>query len=164
MVSDLSTIIGLGSGAFLASNIDDLVILMFFFSNHRFPAIHVVLGQYVGMSLLLAVGLAGSLIKFVIPNNLIGLIGLIPIAIGIKELLGSGREKHEDYQNEHDNLPSDRKISQNRWITILPFLTVASITFSGGEEIGIYAAIFATNWLLTLKYYSVTLVKGLILE
>jgi cadmium resistance protein CadD (predicted permease) len=27
----------------------------------------------------------------------------------------------------------------------LPFLTVAAVTFSGGEEIGIYTAVFATN-------------------
>ena len=27
----------------------------------------------------------------------------------------------------------------------MPFLTVAAVTFSGGEEIGIYTALFATN-------------------
>jgi cadmium resistance protein CadD (predicted permease) len=27
----------------------------------------------------------------------------------------------------------------------LPFLTVAAVTFSGGEEIGVYTALFATN-------------------
>ena len=29
--------------------------------------------------------------------------------------------------------------------TQLPFLTVAAATFSGGEEIGIYTTLFATN-------------------
>jgi cadmium resistance protein CadD (predicted permease) len=29
--------------------------------------------------------------------------------------------------------------------TQLPFLTVAAVTFSGGEEIGIYTTLFATN-------------------
>ncbi|HEY9388053.1 MAG TPA: cadmium resistance transporter [Nitrososphaeraceae archaeon] len=30
-------------------------------------------------------------------------------------------------------------------MAFLPFLTVAAITFSGGEEIGIYTSLFATN-------------------
>ena len=30
-------------------------------------------------------------------------------------------------------------------IAYLPFLTVAAVTFSGGEEIGIYTSVFAIN-------------------
>lgn len=134
---DFFSLIGLGVGAFVATNIDDLFILMAFFANHRFSAAQTVLGQYVGMAALLAVSLVGSLIALVIPNNLIGLIGLFPIAIGIKELLEL-RKKDEDA--EPDKLPL-----QSRWLAYLPFLTVAAVTFSGGEEIGIYSSVFATN-------------------
>jgi cadmium resistance protein CadD (predicted permease) len=134
---DFFSLIGLGVGAFVATNIDDLFILMTFFANHRFSAAQIVLGQYVGMAALLAVSLVGSLIALVIPNNLIGLIGLFPIAIGIKELLEL-RKKDEDAE-------PDKQPPQSRWLAYLPFLTVAAVTFSGGEEIGIYSSVFATN-------------------
>lgn len=129
--------VAIGVGAFVASNIDDLFILMAFFAKRDFPISQVIIGQYVGMGSLIAVSLLGSLLALVIPNNLIGLVGLFPIAIGIKELL-------ELKDNEQEEL-AKKQISQSRWIAVLPFITVATVTFSGGEEIGIYASIFATN-------------------
>ena len=138
-MADFFSLIGLGIGAFVATNIDDLFILMAFFANRRFPAAQTVLGQYVGMAALLAVSLAGSLIALVVPNNLIGLIGLFPIAIGIKELLEMRKKDNDDDEEPAKQPP------QSRWLAYLPFLTVAAVTFSGGEEIGVYASVFATN-------------------
>lgn len=138
-MADFFSLIGIGVAAFVATNIDDLLILMAFFANRRFPAYQIVLGQYVGMGLLVTVSLLGLLIALVVPSNLIGLIGLIPIAIGIKEL-HELRKNDEDDEEPHSKLLQSKKI-----LTYLPFLTVAAVTFSGGEEIGIYASVFATN-------------------
>lgn len=135
-MSDFFSLIGVGIGAFVGTNIDDLFILVAFFANNRFHSPQIVFGQYVGMGLLLAVSLFGSLIALVVPSNLIGLIGIFPIAIGIKELL--------ELRKKDDNEPV-REPSRNRWLAYLPFLTVAAVTFSGGEEIGVYASVFATN-------------------
>lgn len=132
---DFPAILGLGIAAFVASNIDDLFILIAFFSNRRFPTYQIVLGQYVGMGLLLIVSLLGLLIALVVPSNVIGLIGFFPIAIGVKELLESRKK---------DNAKGSKELPK-RELAYLPFLTVAAVTFSGGEEIGIYASIFATN-------------------
>ena len=135
---DFLSVIGLGIASFIATNIDDMLILMAFFANIRFPPLQVVLGQYAGMGALLALALAGSLISLIVPNNLIGLIGLFPIAIGIRELL-------ELRKSNNDKEPP-KNLLQSRWIAaVLPFLTVAAVTFSGGEEIGIYTTVFATN-------------------
>jgi cadmium resistance protein CadD (predicted permease) len=111
---------------------------MVFFATLRFPSFQIVLGQYTGMWSLMGVSLAGSLITLVFPRNLIGLIGLFPIAIGIKEVL----ELHKKDDKEDDDKLA--KKLQSKKIR-LPFLTVASVTFSGGEEIGIYTSLFATN-------------------
>jgi cadmium resistance protein CadD (predicted permease) len=43
------------------------------------------LWQYIGKGLLIAVSLLGLLIALIVPSNLIGLVGLFPIAIGIKK-------------------------------------------------------------------------------
>ena len=79
--------ISLGIGAFVATNIDDLFILIVFFAKCNFPPFQIVLGQFVGMGLLLGASLFASLIALVIPSNLLGLIGLFPITIGVKELV-----------------------------------------------------------------------------
>lgn len=84
------------------------------------------------------VSLLGSLIIFVLPRNLIGLIGLFPLAIGVKELLEIHKKDSEDEEKLSKKL-------QTKKIQTLPLLTVAAVTFSGGEEIGVYTALFATN-------------------
>jgi cadmium resistance protein CadD (predicted permease) len=143
---DFPAIVGVGIAAFVSTNIDDLLILMAFFATRRFPSFQIVLGQYIGMGSLIAVSLLGLLIALVVPRNLIGLIGLFPIAIGIKELLEL-HKKSNDYDNkgnEEEQL-AKQHLQRSKKIAYLPFLTVAAITFSGGEEIGIYTSLFATN-------------------
>jgi cadmium resistance protein CadD (predicted permease) len=134
---DFFGILGIGTTAFVATNIDDLLILIAFFANSRFPLPQIVLGQYAGMGALLAISIVGSLIALIVPNNLIGLIGIFPIAIGIKELL--------ELLKNGDNEESAKQPSRSRLTAYLPFLTVAAVTFSGGEEIGVYTSVFATN-------------------
>ena len=90
---DFPALVGVSIAAFVATNIDDFFILMVFFATPRFPSSQIVLGQYIGMGSLIGVSLAGSLITLVLPRNLIGLIGLFPIAIGIKELLHLHKKK-----------------------------------------------------------------------
>src|ERR671917_1537317 len=146
MMVDFFGILGIGTTAFVATNIDDLLILIAFFANRRFPLPQIVLGQYAGMGALLAISIVGSLIALIVPNNLIGLIGIFPIAIGIKELLellknGDNNEVEEE-EWAAKQLPQSRR--RRRMTAYLPFLTVAAVTFSGGEEIGIYTSVFAT--------------------
>jgi cadmium resistance protein CadD (predicted permease) len=74
---------------------------MIFFANRRFPVSQIVLGQHIGMELLIAVSLLGLLIALVVPSNLIiGLVGLFPIAIGIKELLQLYKNNENDKDHE----------------------------------------------------------------
>jgi cadmium resistance protein CadD (predicted permease) len=136
---DFPALVGVGIAAFVSTNIDDLFILMVFFATPRFPSSQIVLGQYIGMGSLIGISLAGSLITLILPHNLIGLIGLFPIAIGIKELL----ELHKKGDEEDDEKIAKKLLRRRK--TQLPFLTVAAVIFSGGEEIGIYTTLFATN-------------------
>ncbi|HEY9385729.1 MAG TPA: cadmium resistance transporter, partial [Nitrososphaeraceae archaeon] len=131
-------LVGIGIAAFVSSNIDDLFILMIFFATLRLPSVQIILGQYIGMGSLMGISLVGSLISLIVPRNIIGLIGLFPIAIGIKELL----ELHNKGDKEEDE-ELTKKLPRNK--IQLPFLTVAAVTFSGGEEIGVYTSLFATN-------------------
>jgi cadmium resistance protein CadD (predicted permease) len=135
---DFPALVGVGVAAFVSTNIDDLFILLVFFATPRFPFYQIVLGQYIGMGSLIGVSLAGSLITLVLPRNIIGLIGLFPIIIGIKELLELRKKGDDEYEKLTKKLRSRKKIHMS-------FLTVAAVTFSGGEEIGIYTTLFVIN-------------------
>ena len=68
---------------------------MVFFATPRFPSSQIVLGQYKEWGYYVS-RLAGSLIALVLPHNVIGLIGLFPVAIGIKELLDLHKKGDEE--------------------------------------------------------------------
>jgi cadmium resistance protein CadD (predicted permease) len=147
---DFPALVGIGIAAFVSTNIDDLLILIAFFATPRFPPFQIVLGQYIGMGSLIAVSLLGLLIALVVPRNVIGLIGLFPIAIGIKELLELHKKSNDDDNNKDNEEEKKEELAKQRLerskkIAYVPFLTVAAVTFSGGEEIGIYTSLFATN-------------------
>jgi cadmium resistance protein CadD (predicted permease) len=52
--------------------------------------------------------------------------------------------RNSDDDGDDENTAVVDRLSKSRWRTYLPFLMVATITFSGGEEIGIYTSIFIT--------------------
>jgi cadmium resistance protein CadD (predicted permease) len=56
------------------------------------------------------------------------------------ELLKNDNNNEEEESANHQPL---RSRWRRRLIAYLPFLTVAAVTFSGGEEIGVYTSVFA---------------------
>jgi cadmium resistance protein CadD (predicted permease) len=120
--------------AFAATDIDDLFLLMMFFSR-IYPARQVVIGQHLGIGALVSVSIIGSLIALVIPTYIIGLLGMVPIAIGIKELIDTKKD-------ESPSMQTIKRKRKNR--SYLAFLTVAAVTISnGGDNIGVYVPLFS---------------------
>src|SRR5919198_2433902 len=91
---DIAGLIVIGITSFVATNIDDIFVLMVFFSSLTFPVRQVILGQYIGIGLLVSISALGSFISLVIPTYIIGLLGIAPIAIGAKKLV-TLRKKNE---------------------------------------------------------------------
>jgi cadmium resistance protein CadD (predicted permease) len=120
--------------AFAATDIDDLFLLMMFLSSRGFPARQVIIGQYLGIGILIAVGILGSLVALVVPTHIIGLLGIVPIGIGVKNLI--------EIRN-NDRIPSTQTIPRKNK-SYLAFLTVATVTISnGGDNIGVYVPLFS---------------------
>ena len=139
-MADFGYLIVLGISAFVSTNIDDIFLLIVFFSNSlKFPSYQVVIGQYFGIGLLIAISIIASFISLVIPSFIIGFMGIIPIIIGIKKLIDYYKNKNERYSNSSKN----KLIRSNSSVS---FLSVAAVTFSnGGDNIGIYTPLFASN-------------------
>jgi cadmium resistance protein CadD (predicted permease) len=138
---DFGYLIVIGISAFVSTNIDDIFLLIVFFSNSlKFPKYHVVIGQYIGIGLLIAISIIASFISLVIPSFLIGFMGIIPIIIGIKKLIENYKKKKEPEDT------NSLKYKFTKTNSAISFLSVAAVTFSnGGDNIGIYTPLFASS-------------------
>lgn len=150
MSVDFISLSGIGAAAFVATNIDDIVVLMVFFSSSNFQAQNIVIGQYLGIGSLIAISALGSLIGLVVPSYIIGLMGLLPIAIGIKELLEIWRNNTNNKVEEEEVVSKEKLLRGDKrrgyvHLHYLSFLSVAAVTISnGGDNIGIYTPLFAS--------------------
>ena len=118
----------LSTGAFVSTNIDDLFLLVGFFSDRSFSRVHIFAGQILGMAIIVAISLAAALAALAISPQHVGLLGLAPIVIGIGKLLRLG------------------KIEEEGQPTAVGVLQVATVTIvNGGDNIAAYTPIFATQ-------------------
>ncbi len=80
-MSELLGLLGAGIGAFVATNIDDTFVLILLFSSPNLLARNVIVGQFLGIVLLVLISSLASLLALAVPPFVIGLMGLIPIII-----------------------------------------------------------------------------------
>ncbi len=133
-----------GIAAFIATNLDDVVVLMVFFTqiNATFRVWQVVIGQYLGFGVLLLLSLPGYFGGRLVEPQWIGLLGLVPLGIGIKLLC--------DRDNEDQDLSVQTVVNPRlqKLLIFLPpqILQVAAVTVAnGGDNIGIYVPLFASK-------------------
>lgn len=144
-MTDIVSLITIGISAFVATNIDDIFVLMLFFSpssvsSLKFTAKQVVLGQYIGIGMLVAISALGSFLPLIVPPYIIGLLGIVPIIIGAKKLVQILRKADKVVSSKQ----ATQEKSYKKYNPYLSFLTVAAVTFSnGGDNIGVYIPMFA---------------------
>lgn len=146
-----------GITSFAATNIDDIVILTLFYAqvNATFRQRHIVAGQYLGFTALLIASLPGYFGGLIVPRSWIGLLGLLPIAIGIKQLLSRLEDADAEVQAVTTN--GAQSSSSKPALAILASVLnpqtykVAAVTVAnGGDNIGIYVPLFASSNLPSL--------------
>ncbi len=145
---DIIGLVVIGVVAFAATNVDDIFLLMMFFSRSSIVASNVVVGQYAGIGLLMAISLLGSLISLVVPSNFVGLLGFGPIAIGLKKL-------YERFRHQQGDEIQAKILNRNGRANFVSVSKVATVTFAdGSDNIGVYVPLFAnhgaTNQIITL--------------
>ena len=132
------SLIALGVTAFAATNLDDALVLLLFFGDRRYRARHVFIGQAVGVGLLVALSLVVALATVALPARVVGLLGLLPIAIGGKQLL--------DRRRDRGATPADGDGLPPRAAGWRQAAAVAGVTLAnGGDNIGVYVPLFAAR-------------------
>jgi cadmium resistance transport/sequestration family protein len=90
-VGHLLATITAAAGMFAGTNVDDIIILTVLFltsrTNGKPRPWQIVAGQYLGFGVLVAISVIGALGLTVVPDRWVGLLGLVPIALGVRRLL-----------------------------------------------------------------------------
>jgi cadmium resistance protein CadD (predicted permease) len=134
----LVSLIGVAVAVFTSTNVDDVFVLLGFFSDPKFTGRQVALGQYFGIATLYGVSVIASLVSLVIPTAYIGLLGLAPIVIGIRKAwsLRKGVDTSEEETGTQGSSVAGRA----------NIAAVAAVTIAnGGDNISIYTPLFATR-------------------
>jgi cadmium resistance protein CadD (predicted permease) len=121
------------------TNIDDLFVLLGFFSDPRFRPRQVVIGQYVGIMVIYGSSVLASLLSLVVPPAYIGLLGLAPIVIGITKLHSLWRGADSNGDERADRAQASARSGRN--ILIVAMATLAN----SGDNISVYTPLFATR-------------------
>ncbi|MBR8837367.1 MAG: cadmium resistance transporter [Stigonema ocellatum SAG 48.90 = DSM 106950] len=146
--------IKIGLAAAVATTFDDNIYLTAFFSevNRTFRPKHVVVGELLGFTALVIVSLLGFLLGLVIPSTWTGLLGILPILIGLNNLRNFNKD--DSAEDKSANLKINSKFrgfdSRRRsfWDVIRDPQTyrVSAVTIAnGGNNLGIYVPLFATS-------------------
>lgn len=125
-------------GLFVATNIDDIIVLSLFYARgagQRGTTRKILLGQYLGFGGILLAAVVISLgARSFLPEGALPYFGLIPLALGLYAAWRAWRNRGDDDDDEAK--VADKQVG---------VLTVAAVTFAnGGDNIGVYVPVFAT--------------------
>jgi len=131
-------LVGSAIVVFVATNLDGLVILTVLFGSRAPSRAQIVVGQYLGFLAILAVSVIGAAGLRAVPEHWVGLLGLIPLGLGIRGLL----HQHDEHR-----------------VAVSGMLGVAGITIANGaDNISVYIPLFRTVGWATLGYIAVFMV------
>ncbi len=153
-MDQLVAAVGVGIVVFASTNVDDILLLAVFLSDPAFTTRQVIAGQFLGITVLTAVSAACALLAVAVPAGFIGLLGLVPLFLGIRGLWRLRRAKGDAAEEEE---PSTRAGGS-------PVLAVAGVTIAnGGDNLGVYIPMFSSAPRLMPLYVAVFSVMTAIL-
>jgi cadmium resistance transport/sequestration family protein len=133
-VGDLLSTIGAAAGVFLGTNVDDLVVLTVLFLGARAAGVRrpwrIWAGQYAGIAVLVLVSALAALGLTLVPDQWVGLLGLVPIGLGVYGLITTIRAGPDD----HDPPVAASGVAAVAGITIA----------NGADNIAVYTPLFRT--------------------
>lgn len=139
---------------FVATNIDDMVMLAVFFgraATSRADTARVIGGQYLGFVAILAASVLGAMGAGLLPKSAVPYLGLVPLLLGLWTAWKLWRDRNADDADDAD--PTGRPG--------VGVLQVAMVTFAnGGDNIGVYVPAFAVAGVGAMSAYVVVFLIG----
>jgi cadmium resistance protein CadD (predicted permease) len=130
--------------AFVATNVDDLLLLVLFLSqrNRNFRLRHIVAGQYLGFLALVAVSLLGFAGGLAVPKSCRGLAGFVTMGFGDYRLIVGYRDKTSSVAAKMEHLPPPPSVFHGLFNPKTYLVAVATISY-GSDNVATYVPLFA---------------------
>lgn len=131
--------------AFTATNVDDIVLLTLYFGSlsEALRPVHIVVGQYLGFALLVALSLLGVLGALVVPQQYIGFLGVLPILLGVLAFVRRGDDDDDEGVLERVTGAAGKG---GRGLLAPQTFAVAGVTAANGSDnLSIYIPLFAST-------------------
>lgn len=151
--------------SFASTNIDDIFVLTILYSqvNRKMKKSYIVIGQYLGIGILVMLSLLGAFGLRILSEEYVGILGGIPIILGIKVWFDSKKEMQEPHAKNHGFIETDidnnetcgKREQENHFSKIEKIknllrkiikpeiLSVMLVTIANGaDNIGIYIPLF----------------------
>ena len=147
-----------GVAAFAATNLDDLFLLMLYFSranNEPQREKSIIVGQYLGFSVLVLVSVLGYLGSLLIPRHYIGWLGILPILLGVRELLSlrQAGEQDEPQDEAEAQEPAPPTLFRSRLLSWLnpQASSIEAVTMANGSDnLAVYTPLFAAGGVMQM--------------
>ena len=136
-MNELLIIVGVTAGAFVSTNLDNLLLLATMYSRYYRHPWTVTAGYFVGMNLIAAITIAVGLVGDFIPIAYLGLLGVIPMMIGVLALW-------KLYRQSQNTEEVDSAYAGNSALAI--FFALITIQLSNGADTIItFSALYADS-------------------
>ena len=143
MSADLLPAIGIAIAVYASTNIDDLLILAVFFADPQVRIGAVVAGRFLGLAVLVLASATAALLAMAVPGEWIALLGLVPLALGLRLLPALFDRGGDSTEETQEALAGEHQPDRHGFFS--QSVTVAGVTLAnGGDNLGIYIPLFAT--------------------
>ena len=133
---------GIAIGVFASTNIDDIFLLAAFFSDKELRVRSIVLGQCLGIGLLVAVSCIIAFFSLALPPGYVSFLGVLPLYLGIRKLRSLWTVTED--AKEEENVQTQEKIIEKN--TGSQIMAVSAVTLAnGGDNLGVYIPMFANS-------------------
>ena len=145
MAAGLGADLGVAAAAFVGTNIDNCVVTMALVAGAPLERAHrIAAGQVIGFAILVAVAAAAAALLFEFSAAVVGLLGLVPLALGLRGLVGLARSRSGGKDEEGTTRGRRRRPLRPEQRAVGRSLTAAALVTiaAGGDNLAVYIPLF----------------------
>ena len=132
-MNSIIAIIPIAAGAYVATNLDNFILLVALLARYRNHSSKVVAGFFVSVLILAFAGLWIGKAADIVPVEYLGLLGFVPISIGVVELVQLRRSKSKETMTKEISVDGEQKV----FVT-----TLSSQLGNGADTVIIFGVLF----------------------
>ncbi len=157
-----SSVLAIAIAAFFSTNLDDLFLLVSLFVDADLRKVSVVIGQSIGMSLLVVISILAAKFAIAIPGHWIWSLGFAPLFLGLIRLWNLVKHRRDcdvNRETPRDFFGMERlRERTHSEIALVTLLTVAN----GGDNLSVYIPLFTVHrddlWFIVVLFGLLTMV------